>query len=300
MSFDTTNLKFAAVGLSISGLLIHKGLRTLKRVHAIEDIPTSNIDTASIGDRVEVKGRVVGANLLKSPIQGRSCSAFVLKLYKKVSRGKSSYWKHVSSVYSSRFIYISDHGDAIAAVDLGTAEFDEWQKYLKFDSAKSHKVSKDLRKILEKTSLVNFDDSWYKFSTAYKAKEIVFAERKMVYAFGSALTKVSMDKPINNPKLNFLDESNLILARKPSHLNNYVGFNDKLTLDQVKFILTQSRTVKSFINTSKVFISFRGEKRLVSRKRKLAYICLGSGFFLICLITMLLCIGPEALAQLLF
>lgn len=252
--------------------LVHKGFKALKRAHSFSDIPTSNISTAPMGDRIEIKAKVLGENHIKAPVSGKRCQAFVVRVYEHQG-GKRGY-RLEKTIYSERFLEVTDDGQVHAVIDLPNCEFDDWGKKYKFHDHQANKISFGLRRLMKDFLNVKFSNNWFSLARRFYAQEIVFSQNRNVYAIGSACSVYDLNEKQEFKNTSFCDHRQLkenIQGEFKMASGDVLG-HQYSTVEVPRFALTASTNKKDFINTSMVFFSFKREKRLVRKSYQKGYL----------------------------
>jgi hypothetical protein len=249
--------------------VFHSSFETFRLRRKIKDTPRSKIDSAAIGRYVEIKGKIEvdDHDLIKSPLTGREGASFVWNFYVK---GRQIFY-----FYSHPFLYLSDGGPSLAAVDLGISRYLEEE--ITFDTKikfRPWNIPPHVEKVLNDYDMKRFV-GWYPLNS-YQIREKVFQKGEEVYVIGAAnpppkeeksldtSDRVRLGKPKLCPKsrinLAYQEAYNdpMMVAIYDENGNNQLDEDEKekLYLDIEKKILKQFKHVQGNVYLPRVKIFF--------------------------------------------
>lgn len=256
---DWETIILSLVGLSLGLFLFYEGFRDLKIKRAIQNTPTSRINTGAVGTNVEVKGRVIAdkEKIVRAPISGRPCALYNIEIQKwKRERNMSSSgrphrsllsfgsdrrgwergrWVTLGSFFSNEGFYIEDDSGANAMVLVDGAIVNRTGATQDYECSSNQFTSMlpALRDALEKNrNKIRFfklkDTSWL-FSQHYRFREWCFTPGEEVYVLGFAESGLRMERPRKAGVKFFLSAKKLI--RKDKNLAKRFDANKDGKLD---------------------------------------------------------------------
>ncbi len=231
-SSESDGLKIALSAMGFGVYFFWLGFKKLKVRRKMEDIPTSKISAAAVGSFVEIKGRVVCEenDFITTPLTNKRGVCFIWNIEKLVKRGKSSKWVTEKIFYSCPFIYVRDHGEHLAAIDLANCDFQEdiFKHFVQFNNS-SFDLPQAAQDILREYRLLDLDNKASFFTTQkYRIKEKVFKRHESIYVLGSV---------IEPPASETLQSSTQTI---------HFGTRNKEVLDEVQAILKVAKSDPQF------------------------------------------------------
>jgi hypothetical protein len=190
-SSESDGLKIALSAMGFGVYFFWLGFKKLKVRRKMGDIPTSKISSAAVGSFVEIKGRVVceETDFISTPLSNKKGVCFIWHIEKLVKSGKNSKWVTEKIFYSCPFLYVKDHGDHLAAIDLANCDFQEdiYDHHVQFNNS-SFDLPHAVQGILREYRLLDLDDkASFLTSRKYRIKEKVFKRHEPIYVLGSVV-----------------------------------------------------------------------------------------------------------------
>lgn len=184
------SFKTAMYCLFGGGAYFYYGLKAFKLRRTMADTPTSKIASAAIGKNVEIVGKVKCTleDQIISPLTQKKGYAFVWHLEQFVRQRKNSRWVTIHHYYSSPYIYLHDGGEALAALDLASCEFNNniYRHTTEF-SDKDFNLPTGVKLLLNNSGVLDTEKKKGFFTSSnFRISERVFGSQEMFYVLGTA------------------------------------------------------------------------------------------------------------------
>ncbi len=127
----TSKITLSAIVALVGGgaALTYEGLKRWKLFQNIHKTITSKVVSAPIGESVEIRSKVFSfpEDLTVSPLTQTKCAAYTWEIeeWKEDIKYYRPTWELCSKYNSIPYLYFSDDGKELAAVDLDQSEFIE-------------------------------------------------------------------------------------------------------------------------------------------------------------------------------
>ena len=123
--FERSDLiEFGVATIIIGGGALYTGLLKSKLKRKIQDIPTSKISSAPIGDFIELKGDIFcpEEDIKQAPLEKVPCAFFTWEIQKYVKRGKNHTWVTIEKIFSDDYFLLEDGSGYYACIKTRDCE----------------------------------------------------------------------------------------------------------------------------------------------------------------------------------
>ncbi len=212
MSFDFEVAIYSILGFGYGLYLFYQGFKELKTKRAIENIPTSKINTGAVGSHVEIKGQIDEEvqTAFQAPLSEEPCLFFSIEIQEEVKTEKSSHWRTIDQFFSHDGFYLKDGSGARAMVYVEGAEIKRASisKKLQTRSNQLDELPVSLVSVLteNKQKLRKFklkSSSWL-FSKKIRFLEWCFYSHEQIYVLGYVQSGLRVEEKIKLKLKNFL------------------------------------------------------------------------------------------------
>ena len=282
----------AAVGAVMGVVWFFKGFKELKIKRTIENIPTSKINTGSVGTDVEIKGSIFVEKdrVVTAPISGRPCAIYHIEIQVERRRKNNTYWASIDRFYSHEGFYVDDQSGATALVMPEGARINREGKTdnYYFNSSGLDEVPDKLKKALtinqHKLKKFKFKKSSWLFSEKYRLLEWCFMPNDEIYVLGHAGSGLRLEK-IKKPKLKYflkakkaIQENEKLKARYDANRDGTLDhdelergasilaqrLSDKYSKEKLKELIPKTKLIFKKKKPHPFVISNRSEGELVN------------------------------------
>ncbi len=202
MKNDLTAFGIACV--FFGGKLFFQSFKKFKRLQIIQNTPKSKINSAALGNKVEIHGKIHGEkdHQTLSPLTRSICVNYVWAIDEihrsKSKNGHTVNYIRIFTYFSNPFFYITDESKEIAAVDFSSCEFhgEEWHFSQNFHSHDLGKLPAKVKEILLTKGIIEETKKTFLPSDEYRISEMILPPEKKIYVIGTAKDVPKIEKPI--------------------------------------------------------------------------------------------------------